>query len=73
VIVPLCFPDVPNEGGRLNAMLEGLMQCLTVIKQVTATLAGAGQSNVWYVWSRRWVADSSLNQYGFAQADFYKA
>jgi hypothetical protein len=22
-ILPLCFPDVPNEGGRLNTMFDG--------------------------------------------------
>jgi hypothetical protein len=53
--------------------VEGLIQHLTVIKQVTTMLAGAGQSNVWYVQLQCWGADGGSNQYGFAQADFYKA
>jgi hypothetical protein len=53
--------------------VDGLIQRLTVIKHVTATLAGAGQFNVWYVQSWYRGADNTLFQYGFAQANFYRA
>jgi hypothetical protein len=39
----------PRVSSMFPTKVEGLIQCLTVVKQVTATPAGAGQSNIWYI------------------------